>query len=173
MEKNLQKIGLGGGCHWCTEAVYSSLKGIHSVGQGWISSNGQANTFSEAVLLVYDPEIISLQTLIEIHLRTHQSTSRHTMRDKYRSAIYVLNAGDRAYAEQILADLQQKFDHRIITRVLDYAEFLPSREEIRNYYYSNPEKPFCKAYIDPKLRLLLSEFSEYTKPEQLDHLKDK
>ena len=89
MQTNLYKIAFGGGCHWCTEAVFQSLKGVEKVEQGFITSYDQNNTFSEAVIVDFNTEKIDLKTLVEIHLHTHKSTSNHSMRKKYRSAIYV------------------------------------------------------------------------------------
>ncbi|WP_343065456.1 peptide-methionine (S)-S-oxide reductase [Arenibacter arenosicollis] len=86
METN-QKIAFGGGCHWCTEAVYQSLKGVEVVEQGFVASKGEESFFSEAVIVHYDPKSIALKDLILIHLYTHKSTSDHSMRNKYRSAI--------------------------------------------------------------------------------------
>ena len=65
---NLIKIGLGGGCHWCTEAVFQSLKGVARVQQGWIASEGENTAFSEAIIVKYDPKTIDLKTLVAIHL---------------------------------------------------------------------------------------------------------
>ena len=85
---NTSKIGFGGGCHWCTEAVFQSLIGVEKVEQGFVASFNLHNELSEAVIVHFNHKRISLQTLIEIHLLTHSSTSDHAMRKKYRSAIY-------------------------------------------------------------------------------------
>ena len=85
----MHKIGFGGGCHWCTEAVFQFLKGVTKVDQGWISSKEPNAYFSEAILLEYNPQLISLETLVSIHLHTHSSTANHSMRVKYRSAVYL------------------------------------------------------------------------------------
>ena len=166
----IEKIGFGGGCHWCTEAVFQSLKGVEKVEQGWIASEGEAGTYSEAVIVHFDTSQISLSVLIEIHLRTHKSASEHSMRKKYRSAIYYFEAEQQIAVPQLLKGFQIKFDHRLITQVLPYVRFKPSGIDIENYYYKNPEKPFCTAFIDPKLKLLLSSFSTFTAKEKLKHL---
>lgn len=166
----MELIGFGGGCHWCTEAVFQSLKGVTKVEQGWIASEGEANTFSEAVIVHFDAAQISLNDLIEIHLHTHKSTSQHSMRMKYRSAIYYFDSEQEVSINQLLSGLQSKFDNQLITRVLPYSRFKPSGEEIENYYYKNPKKPFCTTFIDPKLKLLLSTFSTFTDKEKLKHL---
>lgn len=168
--ENFKKIGFGGGCHWCTEAVFQSLKGVEKVEQGWIASEGEARTLSEAVVVHFDATIIPLEILIEIHLNTHKSTSEHSMRKKYRSAIYYFDANQQVAISDILSSFQSKFDNQLITQVLPYAKFKPSGVEIVNYYYKNPKKPFCASFIDPKLKLLLSNFSTFADKEKLKHL---
>jgi peptide-methionine (S)-S-oxide reductase len=166
----LAKIGFGGGCHWCTEAVFQSLKGVEKVEQGWIASEGMYSSFSEAVIVHFYPEIIPLEILIEVHLRTHKSTSDHSMREKYRSAIYVFSVAQQNKVDSILKPLQSEFDDALITKTLPYKAFKPSEENFRDYYYKNPEKPFCENFINPKLKLLLSSYNAYTKTEELTHL---
>ena len=154
----IKKIRLGGGCHWCTEAVFATLTGVQNIEQGWIASKPPQDWFSEAVLVHYDPVIITLKDLIEIHLHTHSSTSNHSMRNKYRSAVYVFNDDDKTEAQQAIQDLQPQFEQPIITQVLPFSDFKASLPEYVNYYYSNPDKPFCTLYINPKLQLLRTKF---------------
>ena len=161
------KTALGGGCHWCTEAVYQSLKGVEKVEQGYVSSTGENSTFSEAVVVHFNPEKVSLHTLIEIHLYTHKSTSDHSMRDKYRSAIYVFTKEQKIEAQLIIDGFQKAFDYNLVTRILPFERFKFSRKQIQNYYYSNPQKPFCETFINPKLKLLLDKFSSQINHEKL------
>lgn len=154
----LEKVALGGGCHWCTEAVFQSLKGVAEVDQGWVASEAGNSIFSEAVVVTFGTSIITLQDLIEVHLYTHRSTSAHSMRDKYRSAIYYFSEAQKEDSLQILDLLQTDFEEQIITKVIPFKGFRPSRDEITNYYYNNPQKPFCERYIAPKLQLLLQKF---------------
>ena len=78
----LEKIGFGGGCHWCTEAYFQSLKGVEKVEQGWISSSAPDDAFSEAVIVYYNPAVIPLNILIAVHLHTHASTKNHSFLKK-------------------------------------------------------------------------------------------
>lgn len=156
------KIALGGGCHWCTEAVCQALKGVEKVEQGYVSAVNKEN-FSEAVIVHFDAEIISLERLNEIHLRTHKSTSNHNFRTKYRSAVYVYSDAQFQRAENFFEKCQSEFKNAIITEILNFQAFKPSRTALHNYYQKNPEKPFCKKYIDPKLKLLLERFSKEIK----------
>ena len=164
---NTYKIALGGGCHWCTEAVYQSLKGVVKVEQGYVSSIAGASSFSEAVIVHYNPGEISMKTLIEVHLYTHKSSSGHSLRDRYRSAVYVFSEEQKREAKQIIKLFQGNFNDKLITQVLMFAEFKPSREQITNYFYKNPAKPFCQRFIEPKLEVLIQRFSNYTN-NQLD-----
>ncbi|WP_158840778.1 peptide-methionine (S)-S-oxide reductase [Polaribacter sp. L3A8] len=166
----LTKIAFGGGCHWCTEAVFQTLIGVEKVEQGWVASTDINNTFSEAVIVHFNIEKIALKTLIEIHLLTHKSTSNHSMRTKYRSAIYYFYHQQKEESIQIIEQLQGSFSDSIITKVIAFKTFKPSTYEFQNYYQSNPEKPFCKNYINPKLKLLLQQFSKNVDKCKVHHL---
>lgn len=160
MEHKVSKIGLGGGCHWCTEAVFLSLRGVEKVEQGFISPDDNTNSFSEAIIVHYDPKIIALFHLIEIHVYTHNSTSDHSMRSKYRSAVYVFDAMNFEEVGTILEQLQSHFSEQLVTKAYHFASFKPSLPQFHNYYYANPQKPFCNTYITPKLRLLMQKFKK-------------
>lgn len=155
------KIGLGGGCHWCTEGVFESLLGIAHVNQGWIASTGENPEFSEAVEVYFDPAVISLSDLIEIHLYTHASRSNHSMRGKYRSAIYAYDDSQIKEAVDILDVLRKDFDEAVITQVYPFKSFRQNKIELTEYFYSAPDRPFCQTYIQPKLKLLLARFNRH------------
>jgi peptide-methionine (S)-S-oxide reductase len=159
LENGLTKIGFGGGCHWCTEAVFQTLRGVSSVNQGFISSTKPNEFYSEAVIVSYDSRIIDLTSLIEIHTRTHSSTSTHRLRDKYRSSVYYFSDSQSAEATQALEKIQTDFTKKIITEILPFVAFKESGEQYQNYYQQGPEKPFCKLYIDPKLDRIRTKYS--------------
>lgn len=149
--KQLEKIGFGGGCHWCTEAIFDSLDGVEKVDQGYVASSGENELFSEAVIVHFDSALISLKRLIKIHLETHSSTSSHSFRKKYRSAVYYFTEDQKIMTDQILKELQKIYPEKLITKVLNFSKFKASRESIQKYYKKNPDAPFCKKYILPKL----------------------
>jgi len=167
----LSKVAFGGGCHWCTEAVFQSLIGVTKVEQGYIASTDENSNFSEAIIVHFNAEDISLKTLIEVHLYTHKSTSNHSMRDKYRSAIYTYSDNQKNESSLMLNHFQENFENKLITKVLPFKAFNASREVIQNYYQKNPEKPFCETFINPKLRLLLQNFSQFVNSEKITHIK--
>ena len=161
-----KKIAFGGGCHWCTEAVFQSLRGVQLVESGFVCAEEQYGIFSEAVIVHYHPDEITLKDLVDIHLHTHQSTSNHSLRNKYRSAVYTFcsNQGDEVQA--IFSELQKDFDAELITEIIPFKSFKPVDEKFRDYYYSNPEKPFCQAFIVPKLRKLQKSYSDQLKTDK-------
>lgn len=164
MKTQPDRIGLGGGCHWCTEAVFQALRGVVVVAQGFACAPPPDDSWSEAVIVSFDPSDIDLKTLIEVHLRTHASTSPHKMRGKYRSAIYIFDAAQADLARGVLDDLQAGFAKPLVTQVLDHAGFKSSDQRFHNYYTTDPDRPFCKTYIDPKLQLIRQHYSEFTGP---------
>jgi len=153
-KNNNVKIGFGGGCHWCTEAVFQAIKGVGKVEQGWIKITKNDNDFSEAVIIHYNMNKLNLEDLIKVHLQTHSSTSNHSMRKKYRSAVYYFTKEQEENINKILVKLQTDFKEKIITKAYPYLAFKPSPESFQNYFLKNPNKPFCKRYINPKLELI-------------------
>lgn len=159
------KIGFGGGCHWCTEAVFSVLHGVDCVEQGFIAASAPDDRYSEAVIVHFDPDKISTETLIEIHLRTHASTSNHKMRGKYRSAIYVFNEQQLTNVKSDLLTVTNQLDIAPVTQVLRFCSFKASDERYQNYFEKNADGPFCRSYIDPKFDFLRTKFRAQLRPD--------
>lgn len=161
------KIGFGGGCHWCTEGVFNSLLGVRFVEQGWIVSSPPHDTLSEAVIVNFDTTIISIKDLIQIHLYTHSCTSNHSFREKYRSAIYYFEQEQKAIIEICINEMQPEFENPIITKALPFRGFKLNTENYLNYLYSRPQGEFCKSSIYPKLNVLMSRFSKHLNKQKL------
>ncbi|MEM6877036.1 MAG: peptide-methionine (S)-S-oxide reductase [Bacteroidota bacterium] len=153
-EEDQNIIALSGGCHWCTEGIFVSLRGVIEVAQGWIRSESPNDVWAEGILAHYDPDIISTADMIEVHLETHAATSKHSLRWKYRSAIYYRTVQEEEDFRRSLVQLAPRFDRPLITEVLPFVAFKLNQEEYLDYYRRNPEKPFCQRYISPKLEKL-------------------
>lgn len=166
----MQKVGFGGSCHWCTEAIFRSLEGVIRVEQGWISSDGQYKSPSEAVIVIFDEKQISLETLIAVHLHTHSCTAEHSMREKYRSAVYTFEAGQTTFVKQAICELQKDFDRPIITQALPFQAFRLNDSKYLDYYYADPSNPFCQNIVNPKLKELLNKFRKHIASERIPHL---
>ena len=161
MSAELRRIGFGGGCHWCTEAVFASLRGVERVEQGFICAEAPDDSFSEGVVVTFRPDEISLGDLSEIHLRTHSCASNHAMRGKYRSAIYAMNEVQARAARKVLTELAPEFGAFLVTRVLRFRAFRASDERFQRYAEKNAGGPFCTTYIDPKLALIRREYGRF------------
>lgn len=154
------KIAFGGGCHWCTEAMFQAFRGVHEVQQGWIASTSAAAAFPEAVIVKFDDNVIPQSVLIAAHLHTHSPTSNHILRGKYRSAVYVFSEEQATQVRQTIESLQVEFTKPLLTQVLPFKAFKPSPEHYQNYYQKRPERPFCQTYIEPKLKTLLERYPQ-------------
>ena len=135
-------------------------------GGGYIKSLAPHDSYSEAVVLSFEPSIIPLNVLIDVHLRTHSSTSLHKLRGKYRSAVYVFSDVQADTVQRQIKTLQSDFEEPIVTTALQYDGFKLSLEHFQNYYRTNPEKPFCRVYIDPKLSKIRQQFGHYYDPAE-------
>lgn len=163
----MEKIGFGGGCHWCTEAMFASVTGVIRVEMGFIQSIAPDDAYSEAVVVYFDPAIVTLTTLTDIHLNSHASTSQHSMRAKYRSAIYAFSDEQVNDARCVLTALQDNFDAQLITQVLPFVDFKPALERYHNYHQQNADSPFSQRFIEPKLNKLITKFpSAYSQNER-------
>lgn len=159
----IRKIGFGGGCHWCTEAVFQSLKDVEKVDQGWVATTPAEDDYSEAVIIFFRPEIIAAETLIHIHLCTHSSSAAHSLRGKYRSAIYYFDAEEKSIYEGILHCYQLENQTQLVTKVYPMVSFKLNKENYLNYFQKRPNSPYCQTYISPKLTLLRKEFAKEIK----------
>ncbi len=157
----MYKLGLGGGCHWCTEAVFQSRGEVAAVQQGYLRSLPPYDSWSEGVLIEFE-KIEDLEKIIKVHLYTHASTSAHSRRAEYRSAIYCFDEVMKVTIEDLISTLScfdklsinflvGKRNKKYITQILHFVSFKPSRESIQNYYKTRPDAPFCQRYIEPKL----------------------
>ncbi len=168
----MPRIGFGGGCHWCTEGVFDTIIGVTHVQQGWIASDPPNNDLSEAVIVWFHEDVVSLKDLVRIHLLTHSSTSMHHMRQKYRSAIYTFNAEQNEKASAHLHEEQRTAERSIITAALPFRKFQLNLPRYLNYYLSDPTKPFCTTNIDPKIRTVMAAMSRSVDPARTEHLRN-
>ena len=180
MPDSRQTITLGGGCFWCTEAVYVRVKGVTDVESGY--SNGQAGRPSyeqvcsgrtgcnEVVKLVYDPAQISTREVLEIFFVVHDATTLnqqgHDVGTQYRSGIYYSTPEQKQIAQDMIAELTQArtFDRPIVTEVLPLANYWPAEDYHQDYFENNPNQGYCVAVAGPKVAKFRKTFSRLAKP---------
>ena len=111
--------------------------------------------------MTFDPSEVGLSTLVDIHIQTHAAFSNHSMRSKYRSAVYTFDERSRNEAKAGLDRVAKIVGKAPTTKVLDFVDFKPSDPRFHNYYKEGADRPFCRAYIHPKIAKLKKIFPDY------------
>ena len=161
-------ITLAGGCFWCTEAVFNKIKGIISVTPGYAGGFIERPSYeevcmgktghTEAVNIVFDPNIISMEELLDIYWYIHDPTTKdrqgNDVGPQYRSVIFYRTPAQRKIAEKsrIEIDNQKIYKDPVVTEILPFTNFYGAEEYHMNYYENNQNAPYCKLIIDPKLQ---------------------
>jgi peptide-methionine (S)-S-oxide reductase len=176
---DLQTIVLGGGCFWCTEAVYKEVRGVTDVESGY--SNGQAQRPSyqdvctgttghnEVVKLVYDPAQISTRQILEIFFVVHDPTTLNRQGNdvgtQYRSGIYYTTPEQKEEADAIIRELSQDkaFGNPVVTEVQPLANYWPAEEYHQDFFEKNPYQGYCMAVAAPKVAKFRKTFAELSK----------
>lgn len=177
VEATEKKIVLGGGCYWCTEAVFSEINGILSIRSGFSGGSIANPTYrevcsgrtghAEVVELTYDPKIISLKEILKLHMLTHDPTTLNRqggdVGTQYRSVIFYQNEEEKNAALGVIADVQSEYDNPIVTEVMPFDAFYEAHEEHQNYYANNPEQGYCQVVIAPKINNVRKKFKSHLK----------
>jgi peptide-methionine (S)-S-oxide reductase len=171
-----QTIVLGGGCFWCTEAVYKEVRGIVDVESGY--SNGQVERPSyeqvctgttghaEVVKLTYDPGQVSLRQILEIFFVVHDPTQLNAQGNdvgtQYRSGIYTTTPQQKEEAEAMIRAMSQEklFGKPIVTEVEPLANYWPAEAYHQDFFERNPHQGYCMAVAGPKVAKFRKTFSE-------------
>jgi len=176
----MEKATFGGGCFWCTEAVFGRLKGVVRVTPGYTGGSTPDPHYeevctgrtghAEAVEIEYDPQQIDFETLLNIFWATHDPTSLNKQGEdrgtQYRSALFYHNPQQKRTALEAIKKLETEkvFDSPIVTSLESAGEFYPAEEYHRNYYTRNYNAPYCLAVINPKLVKMRQKFAYLMKP---------
>jgi peptide-methionine (S)-S-oxide reductase len=174
--RELEVATLGGGCFWCTEAVFEQVRGVEGVESGYAGGAVPNPTYeqvcsgmtghAEVVRVTFDPQVISYRDLLRIFFATHDPTTRDRqgadVGTQYRSAILPHSEEQRATAEEVIGELDREgiWDAPIVTRVEPAAEFFPAESYHREYYRRNPGQGYCQAVIAPKVAKFRKQFAD-------------
>jgi len=163
----------GGGCYWCTEAMFQQLRGVKEVVSGFSDGevpdpsyeavcNGSTG-HAEVIQLTYDPSIISYEELVRVHLGTHDPTTLNRqgadVGTQYRSIILCRSEKERETVEAVMAELKDFFDDPVVTEVKEFEVFYPAPEKHFNYYNDNTRQGYCQAVISPKVAKFRKSFA--------------
>jgi len=176
---NQQRIVLGGGCFWCTEAVFQLVKGVSGVRPGYAGGSEQTADYravcsgttdhAEVVEVQFDPAQISLEELLEIFFTTHDPTNLNRQGNdvgpQYRSVIFYDNDAQREIAERVVNETApQIWDDPIVTQIAALPAFYAAEAEHHNYYEKvGNRNPYCSFVIGPKVSKFRKKFSDKLK----------
>ncbi len=171
----------GGGCFWCTEAVFEQLQGVESVVSGYAGGHVVNPTYeqvcakttghAEIVQITFDPSIIRYRELVEIFLATHDPTTLNRQGNdsgpQYRSAIYYHSDEQKAVAEAVIQEwtTAQYFPDPIVTEVTALTNFYPAEQYHQGYYRGNGYQPYCAFVVAPKVAKFRKQYRTKLKSE--------
>lgn len=169
----------GTGCFWCTEAIFDQLEGVHKVESGYTGGHVENPTYkevcegttghAEVVRVVYDPEKLSFDELLEVFWQTHDPTTLNRQGNdvgpQYRSAVFYHNEEQKAKALKYKTDLDNSkaFANPIVTEISPASTFYVAENYHQDYYLNNGSQPYCYYVIRPKLDKFKKVFADKTK----------
>ena len=168
------RVVLGGGCFWCTEAIYKNVKGVSSVASGYAGGNRPnpnyeiictgVSGYAEVIDIRYDSDVITLSDILDIFFVVHNPTTLNQQgADKgtqYRSVIYYTNDLEKEIIEDAIKRNQADFSDKIVTEVSELPEVYPAENYHQDYYRQNSSQGYCQVVIAPKLQKFMMKFPE-------------
>ena len=167
MAKDFEKATLGGGCFWCTEAIYSELKGVVDVKPGYSGGTTKNPTYkevctgetghAEVIQITFDPNIISFAEILEVFFMTHNPTSLNRQGNdvgtQYRSVIFYHSEKQKEVAEKVvkLFTDEKVYDQPIVTEITAFEKFYEAEDYHKNYFARNKNEGYCQFVIIPKI----------------------
>jgi peptide-methionine (S)-S-oxide reductase len=176
---NREVITLGGGCFWCTEAVYSMVQGVVKVESGYAGgcienpnyeqvSTGKTG-HAEVVQVTFDPSVVSLREILKIFFAAHNPTTLNRqgadVGTQYRSVVFYHSDAQRETVERLIEELNYEkiWSAPIVTQITPLKAFYRAEGYHRNYYEQHRNQPYCRLVIDPKLKKLRKRFKDHLK----------
>jgi methionine-S-sulfoxide reductase len=160
-------ITLGGGCFWCTEAVFEQLKGVEKVESGYSGGKTENPTYrevcsgatghAEVVEVTFDPNVITLKELLEIFFVIHDPTTLNRqgadVGTQYRSVIFYRNDAQKKIAEQVIREIADAkiWNGKIVTELAPFKKFYKAEDYHQDYFRANPQQGYCRTVIAPKI----------------------
>ena len=177
--KNSEIAVFGGGCFWCTEAIYKRVKGVLSVKPGYAGGETVEPTYqqvcsgrtghAEVVQVQFDPQLVSYSDLLKIFWHVHDPTTLNQQGNdigpQYRSIILYANEEQKEQANTSLkaTDASGLFPQPIVTQIQPLGEFYLAEKNHHDYYANNLNQPYCRAIISPKVKHFMKDFEDKLK----------
>ncbi len=179
---NKQTAIFGGGCFWCTEAVFQMLKGVSAVSSGYAGGTTTNPTYeqvssgktghAEVIKIEYDPAEIDYRDLLTVFFASHNATTLNQQGNdigtQYRSVIFYTTALQKQLAEDFVKELNASASAGapIVTTIDPLEAFYPAEDYHQDYYKSNSFQPYCQVIIEPKLEKVQQKFAELLKKNE-------
>jgi len=179
MNTALEKATLGGGCFWCTEAVYLKMKGVVSVEPGYSGGHVKNPTYeevcegttghAEVVMITFDPALVTFSEILEVFFQVHDPTTLNRqgadVGTQYRSAVFYHSEAQKTAAEAMIRKVNDSrmYAKPVVTEVTAFTRFYPAEDYHRNYYSRNRMQPYCRMVVAPKVEKFQKLFKEYSK----------
>jgi peptide-methionine (S)-S-oxide reductase len=171
---------LGGGCFWCTEAVFSDLQGVKEVLPGYSGGRTPDPTYeqvcdgetghAEVVQVRFDPSVISFHDLLSIFFTVHDPTTPNRQGNdvgpQYRSIVLFRTPAQETTARTVIREVEEAglWKGRIVTEVTPFSRFYPAESYHRDYFRRNPERSYCQVIIAPKVAKFRKKFADRLRP---------
>ncbi|PWH82618.1 peptide-methionine (S)-S-oxide reductase [Algibacter marinivivus] len=167
--KNLQLATFGGGCFWCTEAIFQEIKGVEKVVSGYSGGNVPGHPtyreicsgltgHAEVIQIEFDTNIISYEDILVIFMTTHDPTTLNKqggdIGTQYRSVIYYHDEAQNEIAKIVVKEVSPYYEAAIVTEISPLDIFYEAEKEHQDYYRNNQEQGYCSFVITPKLSKL-------------------
>ncbi len=178
---NVELATFGGGCFWCTEAVFEEVEGVKTVKSGYAGGAIDNPTYkqictgttghAEVIQIAFDPDVVPFEKLVEIHMKTHDPTTLNRqgadVGSQYRSVIFFHNEKQQAAANEIIKQLNAAgvYPDPIVTEIAEFTKMYPAEDYHQNYYAQNPNQGYCRAVIQPKMSKFRKVFADILKKE--------
>jgi peptide-methionine (S)-S-oxide reductase len=174
-----ETITLGGGCFWCTEAVFEDLKGVEKVESGYSGGAVPNPTYeqvssgdtghAEVSQITFDPKVISLKQILEVFFTVHNPTTLNRQGNdegtQYRSVIFYRDPDQRAMAGQVIKEIQDAkiWNGPIVTEVTPFKAFYKAEDYHQEYFRLHGSQPYCQVVIAPKVAKFRDHFRSLLK----------
>lgn len=176
---NLQLATFGGGCFWCTEAIFKELKGVEKVVSGYSGGKIKDPNYyevtegttghAESIQITFEPKVISYEQLLEVFFLTHNPTTVNQQGNdigtQYRSVIFYHDEEQKNSAEKVMRKIENEkvYEENLVTEIVPFEAFYTAEEYHQNYMEKNPDQPYCQFVINPKLAKFRQKFSSLLK----------
>jgi peptide-methionine (S)-S-oxide reductase len=167
---------IGGGCFWCTEAVFLELEGVSAVQSGYMGGSVLNPTYeqvctgrtghAEVIQITFDPAVISYADLLRVFFATHDPTTPNRQGNdvgtQYRSSIFAQDADQEQAARAVIAEIDARgiWGHPIVTTIEPLAVFYPAEAYHNDYFARNPNAGYCRVIVAPKVAKVRKEFTD-------------